>query len=223
MKKLNLVLFFLLIILAAQAQGIKKGKVKHMIPVNISVSTNNPYVIANNDIPSYISHLLQELNQILDVELLMVDETNDPIIVLNIEIADYNIGTKQEKTDYKTVQNTIVIGKTPSGAAITQKVNSINEQKTIQRKSNAVFKTSIVIKDDPGFKFKKTFSSSYNFNSTETIVDPSTTFGISRRVINPEPKDREYLMLLSKQEMIASLSNEIRKYYQTQTKTAVRN
>jgi len=42
-------------------------------------------------------------------------------------------------------------------------------------------------------------------------------------VINPEPKDREYLMLLSKQEMIASLSNEIRKYYQSQTKTAVRN
>lgn len=106
---------------------------------------------------------------------------------------------------------------------ITQKANSVDEQKTIQRKSNAVFKTSIVINDDPGFKFRKTFSSSYNFNSTETIVNPSITSGISRRVINPEPKDREYLMLLSKQEMIASLSNEIRKYYQSQTKTAVRN
>jgi hypothetical protein len=122
------------------------GKLKHVIPVNISVSTNN--------------------------------NTKD----------QFRRRTKNNSTEIKSV-----------------------------------FKTSIVINDDPGFKFRKTFSSSYNFNSTETIVNPSITSGISRRVINPEPKDREYLMLLSKQEMIASLSNEIRKYYQSQTKTAVRN
>ncbi len=47
--------------------------------------------------------------------------------------------------------------------------------------------------------------------------------GVQRRRVFIEPKDPEYLMLLTKAELTGKISGEIRKYYQNQTKTAQLN
>lgn len=220
-----LLMLAILVFSAAQVNTIpkKSAQSKRLVPVHIQVSTASTVAVATNDLTAYVAQFADELNINIPVKLYLVENEKDAEVVLELEIVELILGPREEKIVNKAALKTNVVGKDAQGTKISQTVNSVYEQKTVKRETKAIFKSLLLIKNSPEHRFEKTFTSTYLLNYTETSGEPVVSHGVQRRRVFIEPKDPEYLMLLTKAELTGKISGEIRKYYQNQTKTAQLN
>ena len=130
---------------------------------------------------------------------------------------------KDERVSRRRVSRNIVAGTDSNGKPVYQTVTAVVDIVQIQQRTNARFKTSLSFKADPPVKFQKTFFANYNYVNTYVdniqgdmrAVDPSIS--MSRGMLIDLTED-DYILILSKQEMIRRLGDEIRKFYDSKTK-----
>ncbi len=189
--------------------------------INIKAENNATVNFVNLDY--YRLQLLDELEQFQAVNFVLVENDENPEVVLDLNIASFTLWPRDERIYRRRVSRNVVVGTDPAGKPVYQTVSAIVDIVQIQRRSNARFITNLTVKGDPPMKFQRTFVPNYNYGTSyidniqgdPRAVDPTISMS---RGMGFEPNEDDFLMLLSKQEMTRRLSSELRKYYDTPTK-----
>lgn len=225
MKKLGFI-FLILSLSAIACKTRNSSKVpKRDVPIAINIQTDDN---ARNNFfnPSYYRfQLLSAIEQFQSVNFVLVEPDENPEIVLNLSIENFMLWPKDEQLSRRRVSRNIVTGSDSDGKPVYQRVTALVDIVQVQQRTNARFKTSLSIKAESPVKFQKTFFANYNYRNTYVdniqgdmrAVDPSMSLS---RGMGIEPTEEDYIMILSKQEMIRRVSDEIRKFYHSKTKAS---
>lgn len=213
---------FIFLILSVSAIGCKTRtgpKVpKRDVPITMNVQAENNASTNFTNVNYYRFQLLNALEQFQSVNFVLVEPDENPEAVLNIIIENFTLWPKDERLSRRRVSRNIIAGTDSNGKPVYQTVTAIVDIVQVQQRTNARFKTSLSIKAETPVKFQKTFLANYNYKNTYVdniqgdirAVDPSLSLSRGRGF---ELTEEDYLMILSKQEMIRRISNEIRKFY----------
>lgn len=225
MKKLTYI-FCILILTGVSCKTQKKPRVAKVdVPIAINIqaesSANTNYI----NLSYYRFQLLNAIEQFQTINFVLVEADENPEIVVNIDIENFMLWPKDERVSKRRVSRNIVAGTDSNGKPVYQTVTASVDIVQIQQRTNAQFKTSISIKADPPVKFQKSFYANYNYMNSYVdniqgdprALDPSIS--MSRGMATDLTED-DYIMILSKQEMIRRLTDEIRKYYDSKTKVS---
>lgn len=215
----------ILMLTAAACSSSRTGSTKaakREVPIAINIKAENNATINFINTDYFRLQLIQDLDQFQAVNFLLVDPSENPEVVLNMDITSFTLWPRDERRVRRQFSRNIAVGKDASGKPIYQTVTAQVEVVQVQRRSNARFATSINIKGTPGLKFQRTFVPNYNYVNTyvdnvagdSRALDPS----IMTRSIGIEPIEDDFLLILARQEMIRRLSAELRKYYDAQPK-----
>lgn len=227
MKNLTYILFILIgfsLACSSSKTGKKPRIPKREVPIAINIKIENS-ASANFINSNYFRlQVIQDLDQFQEVNFLLVENDDNPEVVLNMNITNFTLWPRDERMSRRTVSRNIVVGTDAAGKAIYQRVTATVDIVQVQRRSNARFETSISIKGTPPFKFQRTFAPNYNYVNTyvdnvqgdSRALDPS----VMVRGIGIEPNEDDFILVLARQEMIRRLSSELRRYYDAQTKPA---
>jgi len=226
MKKIHLMILLLLLIGIAQAQvGKNKGPVR-IVPIQINVQTEKNFSGDLSNIYFLQNKFLEELRTVPHIDFVIAKANEKPEVVLNVQVSNFFLSQRDEKTTVRTVNADVEIGKDVNNAAIKQNVAANIQNTVVKRNSRANMESVISIDGDVPFKYQKVFPSQYNYvNSTTAVSGDLRAIGNGLRIQPPgsgppEPLENEFLYLLAKKDLMGRVIEEIKKYYQTQTKTA---
>lgn len=223
MKKPGFILLFLVLsgISCKSTKDSKAPKIEVPIAINIEVesSANTNFINLNY----YRFQLLNAIEQFQRVNFVLVEPDENPEIVLNLEIENFMLWPKDERISRRRVSRSIVVGADSNGKPVYQTVMASVDIVQIQQRSNARFKTSLTFKAETPVKFQKTFFANYNYVNTYVdniqgdarALDPSMSMS---RGMGIELTEDDYILILSKQEMVRRIADEIRKFYASKTK-----
>ena len=190
---------------------------KREVPIAINIDTENSPTINFINLDYFRLQLIQDLDQFQEVNFLLVDPTEDPEVVLNLNISSFTLWPRDERMTRRRVSRNIPVGTDAAGKPIYQTVSATVDIVQIQRRSNARFAASLVIKGTPGLTFQRTFIPRYNYVDTYVDNVQGDTRAIDPRLmtrgINVEPVESDFLLLLAREEMVRRLSSELRNYY----------
>lgn len=224
MKKLGF-LFFILFASGIACKTKKGPKAPQRdVPITINIKAENNATTNFVNLDYYRLQLLNEIDQFQSVNFVLVEPEDNPEVVLDLSIENFTLWPRDERISRRRVSRNLVVGTDSNGKPIYQTVTASVDIVQVQRRSNARFKSSISIPGDPPFKFQKTFFPQYNYTNTyidniqgdPRALDPSISMS---RGMGFEPEENDFLLILSKQEMVRRLADELRKYYDTNTKS----
>ncbi|MGB4399746.1 MAG: hypothetical protein WBJ10_10265 [Daejeonella sp.] len=227
MKYLKYILPLLLLTVMA-CNSSRSGKSprtpKREVPIAINIDAENSRTINFINLDYFRLQLIQDLDQFQEVNFLLVDPSENPEVVLNLNISSFTLWPRDERMARRRVSRNIAVGTDAAGKPIYQTVTATVDIVEIQRRSNARFEASLLIKGTPGLKFQRTFVPRYNYVDTYVNSVQGDTRAIDPRLmtrgINIEPVESDFLLLLARQEMIRRLSSELRNYYDAPTEPA---
>ena len=223
MKKLKLI-FCILIFLCISCKTQKKPRApKIEVPIAINIQAESSANTNFINLSYYRFQLLNGIDQFQSVDFVLVEPDENPEAVLNIDIENFMLWPKDERVSRRRVSRNIVAGTDSNGKPVYQTVTASVDIVQIQQRTNARFKTSLTIKAESPVKFQKTFIANYNYVNTYVdniqgdprALDPSISLS---RGMGIELTEDDYIMILSKQEMIRRIADEIRKFYASKTK-----
>lgn len=227
MKKLSII--FLLMITSAIAcktrRKVPKAP-KPEVPIAINIKSENNASINLINLDYYRFQVLDELDNFQAVNFVLVEKDENPEVTLDLTIENFTLWPREERISRRRVSRNIIVGKDANGKAVYQTVTATVDIVQIQRRSNARFTSILTVKGDPPLKFKRTFVPNYNYvnNYIDNIQGDPRAIDASlnmSRGMGFEPMENDFLLMLSKQEMLRRLSSELRKYYDTKTKAAI--
>jgi hypothetical protein len=223
MKKLGLILVivFLSGVSCKTRNTSKEPKRDVKIAINISAETSASTNFIHLDY--YRFQVLTDLEQFQRVNFDLVEMEDNPEVVLNLKIENFTLWPWDERVSRRIIRRNIIVGTDSNGKPIYQTVSASVDIIQAQRRSNARFISSLTINSDPPFKFQRTFTPHYNYVETyidniqgdTRALDASISMARGRDI---EPMEDDFLLFLSKQEMLRRLGDELRKYYDTNTK-----
>ena len=215
---------FLLLILSLSGCGSAtkgnrpKKEAERVVPVAINIKSIN-----NNDLNSvnmnyYRLKVLDNLDNFLNVDLNLVEPDENPEVVLDLNIDNFNLWPRDERVSRRTLRRVVQVGTDTSGKPVYQTVTASVDITQLQRRSNARFVATLTFKGTPPKTYKQSFASNYNYVSTSVdniqgdprAVDPSL---YSMRSMGIEPREDDFLLELSRRDMLPRLSSELRSYY----------
>ena len=223
MKNLGLIaLIFFLSASSCKTRNINrapKREVKIAINIHAETSASTNFI----HIDYYRFQVLTDLEQFQRVNFELVEMEDNPEVVLDLKIENYTLWPWDEQVYRRIVRRNIVIGTNSNGNPIYQTVSASVDFIRAQRRCNARFISSLTIKADSPFKYQRIFTPHYTYVETyidnilgdPRALDPSISMARGRNI---EPMEDDFLLLLSKQEMLQRLGDELRKYYDTNTK-----
>ncbi|MHB1178200.1 MAG: hypothetical protein ACYCZO_07700 [Daejeonella sp.] len=196
---------------------------KRDVPIAINIKSNNNATINFVNTDYFALKLLQDLEQFQAVNLVLVNNDENPEVVLNLDISNFTLWPRDERISRQRVSRNVVTGTDAAGKPIVQTVSAVVDIVQIQRRSNARFVTNLLVKGTPGLKFQRTFAPNYNYvnNYVDNVQGDTRALDpfLMSRGIGIEPVEDDFLLILARQEMIRRLSSELRKYYDEQSKT----
>ena len=227
MKYRIFIVLLLSVVITIGCNSSKSGRTpkapKREVPIAINIRAESNATINFVNLDYFRLQLIQELDQFQAVNFLLVDESQAPEVILNMDISNFTLWPRDERRYRRRFSRNVVVGNDAAGKPIYQTVIASVDIVEVRRRSNARFVTSLSVKGTPGLKFQRTFVPSYNYENAyiDNIQGDSRALGagLMTRGIGIEPTDDEFLLLLARQEMIRRLSSELRKYYDAQAKT----
>jgi len=223
MKKLSLiiVIIFLSGVSCKTRNNSREPKRDVKIAININAETSASTNFIHIDY--YRFQVLTDLEQFQRVNFDLVEMEDNPEVVLDLKIENFTLWPWDERVSRRIIRRNIVVGTDSNGKPIYQTVSASVDIIQAQRRSNARFISSLTINGDPPFKFQRTFTPHHNYVETyidniqgdPRALDASINMARGRDI---EPMEDDFLLFLSKQEMLRRLGDEIRKYYDTKTK-----
>lgn len=221
MKKWTCLCITALMLLCACASS-KSGKrtktPRRIVPIAINIKTNNNADLNFINLDYYRWHLLDELKRFLPVTLELVEPDEHPELTLNLNIEQFILWPRQEDISRQYIRRVVQTGTDNNGKPVYQTVTASVDVIRVSRRSNARFAATLNFGGTPAKIFKRSFASSYNYSNTfvdnimgdPRAIDPSLYF---YRDSGMEPRDDDFLLALSRQDMIQRLSAELRAYY----------
>lgn len=166
--------------------------------------------------------LLQNLEQFQSVDLVLVNDDENPEVVLNLDISNFTLWPRDERRSRQRVSRRVVTGTDAAGKPIVQIVTAVVDVVQILRRSNARFVANLSVKGNPGLQFQRTFVPNYNYvnNYVDNVQGDSRALGsmMMSRGMDIEPVEDDFLLILARREMIGRLSSELRRYYDEQSR-----
>lgn len=189
------------------------------IAINIKSDNNNPGLGFIN-LDYYRFQLIDDLRNFQKVYLNLVGSDENPEVVLDLNIDNFLIWPKDERTSRRVFRRTLQVGTDGLGKPVYQTVSASVDITQTQIRSNARFITRLTFKDvTPPTIFERTFSSNYNYSNLAAsniqgdsrAIDPGL---YSLGAFNIEPRGEDFLLALSQQDLTRRLADEIRRHYQ---------
>ncbi len=195
---------------------------KRDVPIAINIKANNNATVNFINTDYFALKLLDDLEQFQTVNLVLVNQDENPEVVLNLDIATFTLWPRDERMSRRRVSRNVVTGNDAAGKPIVQTVSAVVDIVEVQRRSNARFVANLSVKGTPGLKFQRSFSPNFNYvnNYVDNIqgdiraIDPFLT----SRGRGIEPVEDDFLLILARREMNRRLSSELRNYYDAQSK-----
>lgn len=228
MKTLKFI-FLILITVTLACNTAKTGRTpkapRRDVPIAINISTENNATANFINVDYYRLKVLDELEQFQSVNFVLVGRDENPEVILDLNIDNFTLWPRDERISRRRLSRSIVVGKDAAGKPLYQTISATVDLVQVQRRSNARFVTTLTAKGDPPLKFQRTFAPNYNYVNTyidniqgdPRAVDASISMS---RGMGFEPREDDFLLLLSKEEMLRRLSSELRKYYDTKPKAS---
>ncbi len=225
MTKVFLIVFFLLASITAPAQVSKNKTAKRKVPVKINIETDKNFAGDLSNVYFLQTKILEELRAVPRVDFEIAGQNEKPEVLIDIKVSNFFLSQRDEKTTIRTVTSEVEIGKDAGSNAIKQTVAANIQNTVVKRKTSGNLEASVVIDGDIPFTYLKVFPSLYNYAGSTTTVSGDLRALGSFRAPQPgstpsEPLENEFLFLLAKKEMMERVISEMKKYYQTQTRTA---
>lgn len=226
MGKFLLTAFLLFASATIQAQVQKNNVSKKTVLIKINIEANGQFSGDVSNLSFLQNKLLEELRTVPKVSFVIASANEKPEAVIGIKVSNFFLSQRDEKTTVRTVTTDVEIGKDASNNPIKQNVAANIQNTVVKRNSRANLETIIAIDGDIPFNYQKVFPSQYNYvNSTTAVSGDLRAIGNGLRIQPPgsgppEPLENEFLYLLAKKDLMGRVIEEIKKYYQTQTKTA---
>jgi hypothetical protein len=201
--------------------GTKKARLpKQEVPIAINIRTDNVNRLGSAHLDYFRFQLLNDLKNFQRVDLTLVEADENPEIVFDLNIENFQIWPRDERTSRRTLRQNVQVGTDRAGKPVYQTVTASVDITETQIRSNGRFVTRLTFKGlTPTDVFERTFNPNYNYRSISTsniqgdsrAIDPSL---YSVGAFNIEPREDEFLLLLTKQELNRRIADEIRKHYQ---------
>lgn len=190
---------------------------ERVVPIEINISGDSRDVGFIN-LDYYRLKVLDALEDFQGVDLQLTEPDETPEVILDIKIENFVLWPRDERTSRRVLARNVVVGTDAAGKPIYQTVRASVDIVQVQRRSNARFVTRLNFKGTPPKTFERTFAPNFNYQKVfvdniqgdPRAVDPSLYFSRGTEI---EPREDEFLLALSQQEMLRRLSNEIRSYY----------
>jgi hypothetical protein len=214
-----LLLIFIVIGCGSATKGTKSKKVaERVVPIAINIKNGNDHDLAFVNMNYYRFKVLDNLDDFLKVDLNLVESDENPEIVLDLNIDNFTLWPRDERVSRRALSRVVQTGTDNSGKPVYQTVTASVDITQLQRRSNARFIATLTFKGTPPKTYKQSFASNYNYVSTSVdniqgdprAVDPSI---YSMRSSGIEPREDDFLLELSRRDMLPRLSSELRVYY----------
>ena len=203
---------------SAKQGGRPKKADRRVVPIAIVIKHRDDFDLNYINMDYYRLKVLDGLKNFQAVNLDLVEPEENPEIVLTLNIDNFVLWPRDERVSRRIFSRAVQVGTDQAGKPVYQTVNARVDIVQVQRRSSARFITEIKFKAEPPKTFQRNFNASYNYVNTyvdniqgdSRAVNPSLMMG---RGLSIEPREDDFLLALSGQEMISRLSNEIRAYY----------
>lgn len=208
--------FLIAFLSLAGCSATRKKAPQQRVPIAIRVDVKDNRA-AFIDMDLYRYKLIEYLNQFQRVDLDLVQEDEQPEIQLTISIDYFSLWPKEQRSSRRSFSRNVYVGKDANNKPIYQTVTASADFVQVQIRSDAKFSTNMRFRKrkEP---FEKVFVSNYRWNNfyVDNIEgDPRALegplFGSVGPPIDPLPYD--FLLTLSRQEMVERISREIRSVY----------
>lgn len=213
---------FLIAIAIPASCGVKKRENFHerVVPIAINIKSDNNPGLGFINLDYYRFQLIDDLRNFQKVYLNLVGSDENPEVVLDLNIDNFLIWPKDERTSRRVFRRTVQTGTDGAGKPVYQTVSASVDITQTQIRSNARFITRLTFKDvAPPTIFERTFSSNYNYSNLAAsniqgdsrAIDPGL---YSLGAFNTEPRGEDFLLALSQQDLTRRIADEIRRHYQ---------
>ncbi|WP_026897528.1 hypothetical protein [Daejeonella oryzae] len=223
LKSKHLSPFLLIFILLFSACGTsQKGRSKRpdarVVPIAINIQSGNNHDLNFVNMDYYRLQVLDQLDNFLNVDLDLVEADENPEVVLDLNIDNFVLWPKSERISRRTLRRVIQVGNDSAGKPIYQTIVASVDIINVERRSNARFTTTLTFKGADPKTYKQSFYSNFNYANTYVdniqgdprAVDPSL---YSMRSMGMEPVEIDFLLNLSRRDMLPRLSYQFRSYY----------
>ncbi len=202
------------------ACGTRKGTKApaQVVPIAINIRAEDQHQLQSVNFEIYRYKLLQDIRQFQHVDLDLVEADENPEVILDLDIDHFTIWPRDERRYRRAFARTIAVGTDTRGKPIYQTVTATVDFTYVTIRSNARFITRLTFKGTSPGTFQRTFVPRYTFNQTTVgsisgdprAVDPSVMASGS---VGIEPMTDDFLLALSREEMVRRISDELRKKY----------
>ena len=195
-----------------------KKAAERVVPIAINITGGNNNSLNFVDLNYYRLKVLDNLDDFLNVDLDLVEADENPELILDMNIDNFTLWPRDERISRRTLRRVIVVGTDQAGKPVYQTITASVDIVQIQRRSNARFVATLSFKGIPPKTYKQSFYSNYNFVNTSVdnirgdprAVDPSL---YSMQNTGIEPREDDFLIELSRKDMLPRLSSELRSYF----------
>ncbi|MEO8794136.1 MAG: hypothetical protein ABI390_01650 [Daejeonella sp.] len=189
-----------------------------VVTIAINIKSQNNHDLNFVDMNYYRLKVLDYIDDFLSVDLDLVEPDENPELVFDLNIDNFTLWPRDEQTSRRSMSRTVQVGTDNAGKPVYQTVTATVDITQIQRRSNARFNTLLTFKGDKPKTYKQSFSSNFNYTNTyvdnirgdQRAVDPRL---YSMQNLGIEPREDDFLLELSKRDMLPRISNELRSYY----------
>jgi hypothetical protein len=187
---------------------------KDVVPLAINIHSEKDLELESVNWDFYKINLIRSLKQNQYVDLRLVESDENPELVLDVEIKNFNISPNSESKQRQIYSRTVEAGIDSKGKPIYQKVSAAVDYTHSTIRSNANLFTRLTWKQKSQDIFSKRFSANYTYRNTEVgtisgdhrAVDGS----VYKMTAITHPTADSFLWSLSQQEMTRRISEELR-------------
>lgn len=189
------------------------------VPMAINIRADNSINFTDLNVNFYRLNVKDILDDFLDIDPVLVDAEENPVIVVDITIEDFNVGQKDERVYRRVFSRNVQAGTDAKGQPVYQTVTASADLRQTLIPARVRLTGKLTIKDAPPKNFQRSYYENYtwqnvtveNIQGDQRAIDPSIYFGTSLGAFEPNAND--ILMTLSNRDMLKNLSNELQKYY----------
>ncbi len=184
---------------------------------NLKSSDNNTNFV---NLDYYKFQLISEIERFQNVEFNLVEPNENPEVIIDLNVDNFIVWPRNERRVRRSFSRNVVVGSDANGRPVYQTVSAAADVVDVQIRSNARFIARLNIKGETPKTFERTFAPSYNYRRVfvDNIMGDSralpSDYLFASNSAGFEPRDEDFLLLLSKQDLVQRISNELRTYYQ---------
>jgi hypothetical protein len=213
---------FVLFITPAVFSGCSSTKGPRVeVPMAINVRADNSVNFTDFNANYYRLNVKDILDDFQEVYPTLVDDDENPEIIVDITIENMHIGVKDRQAARRVFSRNIQVGTDTRGQPVYQTITASADIVQTQIPADARISTRITFKGTPDKIVNKSYFANHrwqnltveNVQGDQRAIDPSL---MSRVTLVPDmdPNANDLMLTLSKEDMLRDLSNEIRRYYQ---------